>query len=153
MSQPDAEARVVTATREVKARAADIFELVADPSAQPRWDGNDNLARPTAGAARVRAVGQVFAMELTSGAVRENHVVAFEEGRLIAWAPAEPGSPPIGHVWRWELEPAGDGRTRVRHTYDWTRLTDESRLPRARATTPDKLGASIDRLAALAEQV
>jgi hypothetical protein len=40
----------------------------------------------------------------------------------------------------------------VTQTYDWTQLTDKKRLPRARATTPDKLRASLDRLAALAEQ-
>ena len=36
-------------------------------------------------------------------------------------------------------------------TYDWTRLADAKRLPRARATTSGRLLASIDRLAALAE--
>jgi hypothetical protein len=40
----------------------------------------------------------------------------------------------------------------VTHTYDWTDLSDVQRLPRARATTPDKLRASLDRLAALAER-
>jgi hypothetical protein len=40
----------------------------------------------------------------------------------------------------------------VTHVYDWTRLTDEGRLPRARATTADRLRASLDRLAALAEE-
>jgi len=39
-----------------------------------------------------------------------------------------------------------DSRTLVTHTYDWSRLTDETRLPRARATTADKLKASIDSL-------
>jgi hypothetical protein len=39
----------------------------------------------------------------------------------------------------------------VTHTYDWTQLEDEQRVPRARATTADKLRASLDRLAALAE--
>ena len=43
------------------------------------------------------------------------------------------------------------GRTRVTHTYDWTGLTDERRIPTARATTAEKLTASLDRLAALAE--
>jgi hypothetical protein len=38
-----------------------------------------------------------------------------------------------------------------RDTYDWTRLTDEKRLPRARATTADRLQASLARLAALVE--
>jgi hypothetical protein len=55
-------------------------------------------------------------------------------------------------LWRWELEPVDASRTRVTHTYDWTRLTDEGRLPRARATTADRLRASLDRLAALAEE-
>jgi hypothetical protein len=40
----------------------------------------------------------------------------------------------------------------VTHTYDWTSLTDPDRLDRARNTTPAMLRASLDRLAALAEQ-
>ena len=56
-------------------------------------------------------------------------------------APAEPGKRPPGHLWRWELEPLDDGRTRVTHTYDWTRLTDPNRLPRARATTRERAGS------------
>jgi hypothetical protein len=40
----------------------------------------------------------------------------------------------------------------VTHTYDWTELSDVKRLPRARATTADKLAASLERLAALAER-
>jgi uncharacterized protein YndB with AHSA1/START domain len=142
--------RVVSASREIAAGAGRIFELIADPAAQPRWDGNDNLATASAGQ-RVRRTGDVFAMTLTRGAVRENHVVEFEEGRRIAWTPAEPGKVPPGHLWRWELEPVDASRTRVTHTDDWTRLTDEGRLPRARATTADRLQASLDRLAALAE--
>ena len=143
--------RVVSATREIAAGAGRIFELIADPAEQPRWDGNDNLASAPAGQ-RVRRAGDVFAMTLTRGEIRENHVVEFEEGRRIAWTPAEPGKMPPGHLWRWELEPVDPSRTRVTHTYDWTRLTDEGRLPRARATTTDRLRASLDRLAALAEE-
>jgi len=78
-------------------------------------------------------------------------VVEFDEGRRIAWTPAEPGKKPPGHLWRWELEPAGDSGILVTQTYDWTNLTDESRFDRARATTSDKLRASLDRLTALAE--
>jgi uncharacterized protein YndB with AHSA1/START domain len=145
------ETRVVSASREISAGAAQIFELIADPSQQPRWDGNDNLAEAPRGQ-RVRAVGDVFVMTLTKdGAVRENHVVEFDEGHRIAWRPAEPGQDPPGHVWRWELEPIDSSSTRVIHTYDWTELTDESRYRRARATTPEKLQASLDRLATLVE--
>jgi len=142
--------RVVSASRQIAAGPGPIFELIADPAAQPRWDGNDNLASAEAGQ-RVRRAGDVFTMTLTRGAIRENHVIEFEEGRRIAWLPAEPGQEPPGHLWRWELEPADATGTRVTCTYDWTRLTDEMRLPRARATTADRLLASLDRLAALAE--
>jgi len=143
--------RVVSASREIAAGPGRIFELIADPAQQPRWDGNDNLAEAAAGQ-RVRRAGDVFTMTLTHSGIRENRIVEFDEGRLIAWMPAEPGQRPPGHLWRWELEPVDASRTRVTHTYDWTRLTDEKRLPRARATTADKLRASLDRLAALAEQ-
>src|ERR1700747_2845421 len=124
---PEHEAtRVVSASREIAAGPEQIFELIADPAVQPRWDGNDNLASAPAGQ-RVRRVGDVFTMTLTKGSIRENHVVEFEEGRRIAWTPAEPGREPPGHLWRWELAPAGPARTRGTHTYDWHRLTDEGR--------------------------
>lgn len=142
--------RVIAASRDIAAPAAVIFELIADPAQQPRWDGNENLAQAGPGQ-RITAVGDVFVMTLTMGADRENHVEEFEEGRRIAWRPSEPGATPPGHLWRWELEPLDDGRTRVTHTYDWSQLTDETRMPRARATTSDKLLGSINRLAALAE--
>jgi uncharacterized protein YndB with AHSA1/START domain len=142
--------RVVRASREIAAGPERIFELIADPARQPGWDGYDNLAAADAGQ-RVRQAGDVFTMTLTRGDVRENHVVEFEEGRRIAWTPSEVGKRPPGHLWRWELEPSGASATRVTCTYDWTELTDEKRLVRARATTPDRLRASLDRLAALAE--
>jgi ectoine hydroxylase-related dioxygenase (phytanoyl-CoA dioxygenase family)/uncharacterized protein YndB with AHSA1/START domain len=142
--------RVVSAHRDVPAAAATIFELIADPTQQPRWDGNDNLGAAPSGQ-RLHAVGDVFTMGLTTGAVRENHVVEFEEGRLIAWRPSEPGAEPPGHLWRWRLEPIDGANTRVTHTYDWSQLTDEKRLERAKATTPERLQASVDRLTALVE--
>ena len=142
--------RVVSASREIAATPERIFELIADPAQQPRWDGNDNLREAQAGQ-RVRRAGDVFTMTLTTGSVRQNHVVEFEEARRIAWHPSEVGRRQPGHLWRWELAPAGDSRTLVTHTYDWTQLNDEKRLVRARATTADKLQGSIDRLAAIAE--
>lgn len=142
---------VVTSSREIAADADRIFDLIADPARQPDWDGNDNLAHAEEGR-RVHGVGDVFTMTLTrSRGVRENRIVEFEEGRSIAWLPSDPGSPAPGHLWRWQLEPLGRGRTRVTHTYDWSGLTDENRLATARATTTDRLAASLDRLAVVAE--
>lgn len=142
--------RVVSATRDIDAPADVIFELIADPARQPEWDGNDNLSKAAAGQ-RVRQVGDVFRMTTTKGKERDNHVVEFEEGRLIAWKPSGVGEPQAGHLWRWELEPIDTGSTRVTHTYDWTGLTDEQRFERARWTTSERLLGSIDRLAAAIE--
>lgn len=150
MTSHDEMPRVSSASREIAAGSGKIFELIADPAQQPRWDGNDNLAAAAAGQ-RIRAVGDVFTMTLTNGGVRENHVIEFVEGRHIAWKPAEPGQEPPGHLWRWELEALDESRTRVTHTYDWTQLIDQQRFERARATTPARLQGSLDRLAALAE--
>ena len=109
---------MVSACREITAEPGPIFELMAEQAQQPRWDGNDNLAGAPAGQ-RVRRIGDVFTMTLThDGSIRENHVVEFDEGRRIAWMPAEPGQRPPGHLWRWELKPVGVSCTRVIHTYD-----------------------------------
>ena len=143
--------RIVSAQREIKAGAAQIFELIADPVQQPLWDGNENL-REAAPGQRVRGVGDVFVMRLIRGGIRENRIIDFVEGRRIVWRPNVPGKTPPGHQWAWDLEPRGPLLTLVTHTYDWTELRDRSRYPRARATTPERLRASLDRLAAVAEQ-
>ena len=59
------ETKVVSASREIAAPAGALFELIADPAQQPRWDGNDNLAEAAPGQ-RVHAVGDVFTMTITS---------------------------------------------------------------------------------------
>ncbi|MFT4088534.1 MAG: SRPBCC family protein [Gordonia sp. (in: high G+C Gram-positive bacteria)] len=151
LNPADDVARVVSAERLVAAPAAAIFDLIADPAAQPRWDGNDNLDSSADGQ-RVRNVGDVFVTRLTNGADRENRIVEFDEGRLIAWLPSPVGEQPPGHLWRWELFDGDDASTvRVVHTYDWTNLHDPARQERARATTSESLAKSVDRLAALAE--
>lgn len=142
--------RVVRADRVIAAPAAVVFELIADPARQPEWDGNDNLVSAAAGQ-RVRDVGDVFTVRVHLGTDRDNRVEEFEEGRRIAWKPSEPGKPEPGHRWRWELDRVDAGHTRVTHTYDWTQLTDARRVERARATTTERLAASLSRLAALAE--
>jgi uncharacterized protein YndB with AHSA1/START domain len=147
---PEFPDRVVSVTRFISASPERIFDLIADPSLQPSWDGNNNLASAAPGQ-RVRQSGDVFKTTLTNGAVRENHVVEFIEGSQIAWLPAERGKQPAGHLWRWQLDPVNATLTKVTHTYDWTALTDSTRIAKARATTPDMLRESMDRLASLAQ--
>ncbi len=142
---------IVSATRAISASAERIFALIAEPSSQPSWDGNNNLASSAPGQ-RVRQVGDVFKTTLTNGAVREDHVVEFIEGAKIGWRPAEPGKQPPGHLWRWELSEINSTLTTVTHTYDYTALTDVKRLEKARSTTADMLRESMDKLAMLAQR-
>lgn len=144
------EQRIISSELEIAVPAAQIFKFIADPSRHPQFDGNNNLAHAEQGQ-RIDRVGQSFTMELTSGQRRVNEVVEFEEGRLIAWKPAPVGEEPPGHLWRWELEPIDEVTTLVRHTYDWSKLTDESRFERARANTELALSRSVTKLAELAE--
>ena len=145
------EQRIVQASRTVNASAAEIFELIADPARQPEWDGNDNLAEAPAGQ-RITGSDQEFTMKLTNGESRTNYVVEFEEGRRIAWNPAPTGEQPRGHLFRWELNPIDEHTTEVTHTYDWSKLTDETRLARARSYTEEALMSSVNRLAQQVEK-
>lgn len=147
---PEHCARVVCARGVITASPLVIFEFLADPALQVEFDGNENLQRAEPGQ-RVTGVGDVFEMALTNGKVRENHVVEFLEGQLIAWRPSTMGEPPAGHLWRWSLSPTADGGTEVTHTYDWSQLRDEERMPRARRTSSEMLGKSIARLKAVVE--
>jgi uncharacterized protein YndB with AHSA1/START domain len=135
--------------------AANLFALLADPRRHAEIDGSglvmgDVAARP------ITAVGQVFTMAMSDpsrGDYRtDNEVLAFEPDRLIAWSTADAGQPPAGVRWRWQLDPAGPGRTTVVHTYDWTNVTDPELLaagsfPRVPAVA---MRHSIRRLVALA---
>jgi uncharacterized protein YndB with AHSA1/START domain len=56
MTSHDEVARVVRAGREIAAGPGEIFELIADPAQQPRWDGNQNLAGAPNGQRVRRAV-------------------------------------------------------------------------------------------------
>jgi uncharacterized protein YndB with AHSA1/START domain len=110
MTAREGSPRLLRAAAGIEASAERVFELIADPAQQPRWDGNDNLKEAAPGQ-RVRAVGDVFTMRLKRGGVRDNRVVDFVEGRRIAWRPAVAGKTPPGHLWTWELEPLSPSRT------------------------------------------
>lgn len=56
-----------------------------------------------------------------------------------------------GWVWRYDLEPAGPGRTRVTLTYDWSAVPDRIReYLRFPPFPPDHLSNSLAHLAGLA---
>lgn len=134
----------ITVVRTVPVARQRLFDVVADPAQHPRIDGSGTVRASRRGPARL-GPGARFGMGMRMGLpyrVR-NRVVAFEEGRRIAWTHVS------GNVWRWEFDDVPGG-TEVRETFDW----GASRAPAAMARFADRngvaMGRSIENLAALA---
>ena len=132
----------------VKAPAAEVFEILANPRRHPDFDGSGSVRGAIAGPERL-SMGAKFGMEMRlfvpyriSSQVKE-----FDEGRRIAWAHIG------GHRWRYELEPLPDGSTRVIETFDATtaRSARALKLMDAYNRNARAIEETLPRLAALAE--
>ena len=130
----------VTESRDIDASAARIFAVVSDPAMHPDVDGTGML-RSADDNQPVKKVGDVFYINMVhwhlGGYVMANHVVAFEQDRLIAWEPVvfsyenpeyelAVGQPGLRH-WGWQLEPLSDDRTRVTAFFEGRRLPESLR--------------------------
>ena len=105
----------------VDAPPSAVFEVLADPRAHGAFDGSGTVRDAVAGPDRLD-LGDRFGMSMRLGVpyTIKNEVVEFEEDRRIAWRH-------FGHHrWRYELEPVGEGSTKVTETFDWS----ASRIPR-----------------------
>jgi len=90
-----------------------IFDVLADPSLHPRFDGSGTVQSMASGPERL-SLGSRFGMgmRLKVPYRTDNEVVEFDEGRLIAWCHFNK------HRWRYELEPVDDTSTVVTETFD-----------------------------------
>jgi len=100
----------------VDADPATVFDVLADPSQHPLFDGSDSVKGRIGGPPRLY-LGARFSMRMHWKApyVIKNTVVEYDEDRRIAWRHF------ARHVWRYELTPRGDGdrpRTEVTETFD-----------------------------------
>ncbi|CDZ89652.1 conserved hypothetical protein [Rhodococcus ruber] len=129
---------------------AALFEVIRNPLRHSEIDGSGTLIVP-AGQPRITAVGQHFVAQVhfPGGTAYPvvNHVVAFEPGRLLAWLPANPDTPPLGIRWEWTFAEAAGG-TAVRQTCDWSAVTDTAYLRRVRLprVSAEQMSASLARL-------
>ena len=57
--------------------------------------------------------------------------------KLLAWKTAPAGVEPPGWEWLWEFESQGPNETLVRHTYDWSKVTDKKLLEKVRVAAGD----------------
>jgi uncharacterized protein YndB with AHSA1/START domain len=124
------ECRPVSVSRQIKAPAADIFKLLADPDRHPEFDGSEML-RPGASNRMIAGVGDVFVTKMYFSAIGDyemhNRIVVFEADRCIAWEPSNPELDRNGSRWRFDLTPDGPNTTVVRETYDCTDSTESVR--------------------------
>lgn len=112
MSSP----RRVSCSRIIDADANTIFDLLADPQKHSLFDGSDTVVSSSPANADRLELGSRFGMRMKLGVPYRitNEVVEFKEDELIAWRH-------FGHhVWRYELEPTGDGKTLVTESFDWS---------------------------------
>jgi hypothetical protein len=131
---------VVSVSRRIEAPAGEIFALLADPGRHTEIDGTDMLRGVASGGA-ISGVGDRFVMNMYfehfgGDYTMDNHVVEYEPGRRIAWAPApgdsragdgaSPVGEPVGHRWIFDLAPDGDA-TVVTESYDCTAAPEQLR--------------------------
>ena len=100
----------------VAAPPEEVFDYVRRPANHAEISGDGTVKGALAGPERL-GEGDRFGMKMRLGVPYriKSKVVEFEENRRIAWAHIG------GHRWRWEVEPAGDGTTRVTETFDMSK--------------------------------
>ena len=117
MTTVNSGARKVTRRVVVRAPAADIFALVADPHRHRELDGSGTIrATPVVGPDRL-SQGATFSVGMKQFGVPykiTSTVTAFDEDHLLEW------QHPLGHRWRWELAAIDAGSTEVTETFDYS---------------------------------
>lgn len=122
----------ITVTRTIDAPNKDVFDVISLPDHHVAIDGSGFVLSVDQGD-RITGAGQVFTMNMTGDHMggdykTDNHVTGYDEGKLLAWQTAPAGTQPPGWQWVWELTPLGPDSTEVRHTYDWSNVTDPDLL-------------------------
>ena len=122
----------ITVERTINAPNADIFNVLSNPERHVELDGSGFVVSE-AGTDRIQGTGEVFTMNMQGDHMggdyqTDNHVTGFSPNQLLAWQTAPAGTEPPGWQWVWELEPQGSDSTLVRHTYDWSGVTDADLL-------------------------
>lgn len=113
---------VITVERTIPAPPSAIFALLADAAKHSSFDGSGSVGNARSGGGEPLRIGSEFGMSMKMGLPysTRNTVVEYEQDRRIAWATTlglPLGRTIGGRVWRYELEPAGDG-TLIRESWD-----------------------------------
>jgi uncharacterized protein YndB with AHSA1/START domain len=103
----------VSASTMVDAPPEAVFDYLRRPANHAEINGDHTVRGTTSGPEQL-GLGDSFGMKMKMGAPYRirSKVVELEPDRKIAWRH------PLGHKWRWEVEPAGEGKTKVTETFD-----------------------------------
>ena len=123
-------------TRAIAADPAAIFNVLTDPKGHVAIDSSGML-QSSAGEPAT-AVGDTFVIHMDRESLNDYpqlgrydvtvDIREFERDRLISWTVLRQIRPPIGHVYGYRLEPAGDGAaTEVTSFYDWSQIDEKWR--------------------------
>jgi hypothetical protein len=121
------------AQRTIEATPEAIFAVLSDPQGHVSIDSSGMLQ--SADGAPVTAVGDTFVVHMDRESLNDYplgkydvtiRITEFEPAREIAWTIEGNIDPPIGHVYGYRLEPAGNG-TLVTSYYDWSKISQQWR--------------------------
>ena len=140
-----------SATRQIDAPAAQIFDILANPQRHAETDNSGMVVSADQGE-RLQKVGDTFTMNMTNkdgDYQTKNEVFAFQEDRIIGWKNVEntTSEVTVGAKWLYELEPIDADNTNVTLTYQRDEL-EENLLSMSETFDDEFLAKSLDSLAA-----
>jgi hypothetical protein len=118
VTEVDAGPRKVARRVLVRAPAAEVFALVANPHRHPELDGSGTVRPGPVSGPQLLSAGARFTVGMKQYGLPykiTSTVTAFEADKLIEW------QHPLKHRWRWELEEIEPGVTQVTETFDYSR--------------------------------
>jgi uncharacterized protein YndB with AHSA1/START domain len=136
----------IEVSRVIDAPAELVFTFLTRPDNHVALD-TSGMIHSSADHRTLTEIGAVFVMNMRGENQVENHVICFDPGRAIGWAPAEPGEEPAGHTWTWRMTPIGPEQTFVSETYDWSAFRHTDMLKYLPVTDRDQMEESMERLA------
>ena len=126
----------VSVSRDIKAPAGKLFDVLTHPANHPLIDGSGMLREASGGV--ISGVGDVFTMKMHNDEMGDyemaNHVVEYQPNRRIGWEPVLKAASraedqgDVGdrseHRWVYEFTPLSSDSTLVTETYDCSRAPE-----------------------------
>jgi uncharacterized protein YndB with AHSA1/START domain len=143
----------ITVSRTIDAPTSAVFDVLSNPARHAELDGSGFVISDDR-SDRITGTGQKFTMNMSGDHMggdyqTDNHVIGYDENKLLAWKTAPAGSEPPGWEWVWELKAEGPDSTHVTLVYDWSQVTDKDLLAKISfpLVSQEALEASLGNLA------